>query len=89
VKAKSKTMARGPADVARDALAILESMRGGEPVDEEIADVLRDACWESYANGLANEAYRLNRKRRAPHRAPAEGEGEARAPAAPGGGTTP
>jgi hypothetical protein len=45
---------RGPREVARDALAILESMRGGEPVDEEIADVLTDACWEAYGNGLEN-----------------------------------
>jgi hypothetical protein len=45
---------RGPRETARDALAILESMRGGEPVDEEIADVLTDAVWEAYANGLEN-----------------------------------
>jgi hypothetical protein len=45
--------AEGPHEVAQTALVILEGMRG-KPVDEEIADVIRDACWTAYGNGLAN-----------------------------------
>lgn len=59
-----RTMKRGPGEVARDALAILASMRGGTPVDEEIADVLTDACWEAYSNGLENG--KAERARRQP-----------------------
>jgi len=55
-------MKRGPKETARDALKILESMRGGEPVDEEIADVLTDAVWEAYANGLENGKASRSRK---------------------------
>jgi hypothetical protein len=42
----------GPADIAKAALAIIEGMKG-EPCDEEIADVLRDAVWDAFAAGLA------------------------------------
>ncbi|MCK9992890.1 MAG: hypothetical protein Dbin4_01410, partial [Alphaproteobacteria bacterium] len=54
---------RGPADVAKDAISILASMRGGQRVDEDTADIIRDACWEAYANGLENgKAARASRR---------------------------
>ena len=48
--ARTPSLKPGPAQITRAALAMIEGMKG-EPLDEEIADVLADAVWDAFASG--------------------------------------
>jgi hypothetical protein len=48
--ADERTTRRGPAEIAKAAVVIAEGMKG-DPLDEEIADVMADAIWDAYAAG--------------------------------------
>jgi hypothetical protein len=41
---------RGPSDIAKAVFVIAEGMKG-EPLDEEIADLVTDAIWDAFVAG--------------------------------------
>jgi hypothetical protein len=45
-----RTTRRGPAEIAKAAIVIAEGMKG-EPLDEEIADLMTDAIWDAFVAG--------------------------------------
>lgn len=61
----TRQMTHGPSEIARAAKRIIEGMKG-EPLDEEIADVMTDAIWEAFSAGRdAEAAAKPKRKRKA------------------------
>ncbi len=46
---------RGPAQIAKAARTIIEGMTG-EPLDEEIDDVMTDAIWDAFVAGKESMA---------------------------------